>query len=177
MHLVNNNIGDRFDFPSMTKLFKERHNIFISWKCIKVLTMNSKADLKDVSEDFQIEVEFLLLVHSEPIGIFILVDSIPELVHVHFRNISSDEKCGIARSESKSIHDNLKCRLSLFLSKIKSSVAFSNLKPFLFGDKFQIKFVLLSSDGRYDSAMISHIQFIYKPIFSLKDNLDHEERL
>ncbi|GJW17239.1 hypothetical protein Tco_0024675 [Tanacetum coccineum] len=139
--------------------------------------MNSRADLKDVSEDFQIEVEFLLLVHFKPVGIFILVDSIPELVHVHFRNICSDEKCGIARSESKSIQDNLKCRLSLFLSRIKSSIAFSNLKPFLFGDKFQFKFGLLSSDGRHDSAKISHIQFIHKQIFSLKDNLDHEERL
>ncbi|GKE61332.1 hypothetical protein Tco_1511699 [Tanacetum coccineum] len=96
-------------------------------------------------------------------------------MHVHFKNICSDEKCGIARSESKIIQDNLKCRLSLFLSRVKSSVAFSNLKPFLFRDKFQIKFGLLSSDGRHDSAKISHIQFIYKQIFSLKDNLDHEE--
>ncbi|GJV09793.1 hypothetical protein Tco_1351334 [Tanacetum coccineum] len=104
MHLINNNISDCLDFPSMTKFFEERHNIFISGKFIKVLTMNSRADLKDVSEDFQIEVEFLLLVHSEPVGIFILVDRIPELV-------------------------------------IDSSVAFSNLKPFLLGNKFKIKLV------------------------------------
>ncbi|GKG10647.1 hypothetical protein Tco_0342047, partial [Tanacetum coccineum] len=122
-------------------------------------------DLKDVSEDFQIEVEFLLLVHSKPVEIFILVDSIPELVHVHFRNIYSDEKSGIARNERKSIQDNLKCMFSLFLSRIKSFVAFSNLKSFLLGNKFQIKSSLLSNDGRYDSAKISHIQFIYKLIF------------
>ncbi|GJT10797.1 hypothetical protein Tco_0857839 [Tanacetum coccineum] len=136
MHMINNDIGDCLDFPSMTKLFEERHNIFISWKCIKVLTMKYRTDLKDVFEDFQIEVEFLLLVHSEPVGIFLLLDRIPELVHVNFRNICSDEKCGIARSESKSIQDNLKCRFSLFLSRIESSVAFSNLKSFLLGNKF-----------------------------------------
>ncbi|GKB66057.1 hypothetical protein Tco_0927469, partial [Tanacetum coccineum] len=146
MHLINNNIGDCLDFPSMTKFFEERHNIFISGKFIKVLTINSRTDLKDFSKDFYIEVEFLLLVHSEPVGIFILVDSIPELVHVHFRNICSDEKSRIARSESKSIKDNLKCRLALFLSRIESSIAFSNLKSFLLGYKFQIKFGLLSGD-------------------------------
>ncbi|GJX18243.1 hypothetical protein Tco_0219075 [Tanacetum coccineum] len=103
--------------------------------------------------------------HMCMIGIFILVDSILEMVDVHFRNIYSDEKSGTARSESKSIQDNLKCRPSLFLSRIKSSVSFSNLKSFLLGNKFQIKFGLLSSDERHDSAKISHIQFIYKQIF------------
>ncbi|GJX55142.1 hypothetical protein Tco_0285039, partial [Tanacetum coccineum] len=145
--------------------FEERHNIFISGKFIKVLTMNSRANLKEVFEDFQIKVEFLLLVHSEPVRIFILVDRIPELVHVNFRNICSGEKCKITWSESKIIQDNLKCKFSLFLSRIDSSIAFSNLKPFLLGNKFKIKFGLLSSDGRYDSAKISHIQFIYKQIF------------
>nr|GFA08164.1 hypothetical protein [Tanacetum cinerariifolium] len=43
-------------------------------------------------------------------GIFILVDRIPELVHVNFKNIYGGEKCRIAWSERKSIQDNLKCR-------------------------------------------------------------------
>nr|GFB01363.1 hypothetical protein [Tanacetum cinerariifolium] len=90
--------------------------------------MNSRAYMKDVSEYFQIKVEFLLLVHSEPVGIFILVDKITELVHVNFRNICSDERCGIARSESKSIQDNLKCSLSLFLSRIMSSITAQQTK-------------------------------------------------
>ncbi|GJW63822.1 hypothetical protein Tco_0115706 [Tanacetum coccineum] len=160
----------------MTKLFEEGHNNFISGRFIKVLTMNSRADLKDVSEDFEIEVEFILFVHSEPIGSIILVDRIPELVaFCKFWNIYSGEKYGIARSESKSMQDNLKCRFSLFLSRVESS-AFSNLKPFLLWDKFKIKFGLLSSNERHDSAKIFHIQFIYKQInISLKDNLDHEE--
>ncbi|GJR13078.1 hypothetical protein Tco_0795730 [Tanacetum coccineum] len=87
MHLINNNIGDYLAFPSMIKFFEERHNIFITGKFIKVLTMNSRTDMKDVSKDFQIKVKFLLLVYSKRVGIFILVDSILELVHVHFRNI------------------------------------------------------------------------------------------
>nr|GEZ47586.1 hypothetical protein [Tanacetum cinerariifolium] len=165
MNLINNNISDYLDFPSMAKFFEEKHNIFISGKFIKVLTMNSRADLKDVFEDLQIKVEFLLLVHFEPIRIFKLVDRIPELVHLNFMSISSGEKYGIAQSESKSIQHNLKCRLSLFLSMIESSVSFSNFKPFLHGNKFKIKFGLLRSDGRHDSAKISRIQFIYKQIF------------
>ncbi|GKA58884.1 hypothetical protein Tco_0758197 [Tanacetum coccineum] len=62
-----------------------------------------RADMKDVSEDFQIEVEFLFFIHSEPVGIFILMDRIPKLVHVNFRNICSGKKCGIAQSESNGI--------------------------------------------------------------------------
>ncbi|GJZ02320.1 hypothetical protein Tco_0520281 [Tanacetum coccineum] len=119
MHLINNNISDRLDFPSMTKFFEERHNIFIKWKCIKVLTMNSRTDLKDVFEDFQIEEH---------------------------------------------------------LQWIESFVEFSNFKPFLLGNKFKIKFGLLSSDGRHDSAKISHIQFIYKHTFSLKDFMKNDYR-
>ncbi|GJR44012.1 hypothetical protein Tco_1312115 [Tanacetum coccineum] len=63
-----------------------------------------------------------------------------------------------------------------FKLRIESSVAFSNLKLFLLGDKLKIKFGLLSSNGRHDSAKIFHRQFIYKQInISLMDNLDHEE--
>nr|GEY52512.1 retrovirus-related Pol polyprotein from transposon TNT 1-94 [Tanacetum cinerariifolium] len=54
--------------------------------------INNNIDLKDVSEDFQIKVECLLLVYSEPVKIFILVDRILELVHVNFRNICSDSE-------------------------------------------------------------------------------------
>ncbi|GKF81786.1 hypothetical protein Tco_0240388 [Tanacetum coccineum] len=136
----------------MTKFFEERPNNFISGKFIKVLAMNSRADLKDIFKSFQIEVEFILFVHSKPIGSVMLLDRIPELMHVNLWNICSGEKCRIARSESKSIQDNLKCGLYLRLSRIDSPVAFSNLQLFLLGDKFKIKFVLLSSNGRHDSA-------------------------
>ncbi|GJS59934.1 hypothetical protein Tco_0654718 [Tanacetum coccineum] len=65
-------------------------------------------------------------------------------MHVDFWNIYSDKKCRVAWSESKSIQNDLKCRFSLYLYRIKSSVAYPNLKPFLLGNKFQIKFDLLS---------------------------------
>ncbi|GKC10709.1 hypothetical protein Tco_1007491, partial [Tanacetum coccineum] len=100
-------------------------------KVLKVDASDQQTKQYRLSADFL--VEFLLLIHSEPRGIFILVDRILELVHVNFRNICSGEKCRIAQSKSKSIQDNLKCRLSLFLSRIESSIAFSNLKPFLLG--------------------------------------------
>ncbi|GJS94906.1 hypothetical protein Tco_0801874 [Tanacetum coccineum] len=137
---------------SVSKIPRDQH--FISGKFIKVLTMNSRADLKDLSESFQIEVEFLLFVHSKPVGSVMLVDRIPKLVHVNFWNICNGEKCIIAQSKSKSIQDNLKCGFSLSLSRIDSPVAFSNLQPFLLGNKFKINFGLLSSNGRYDSAKI-----------------------
>ncbi|GKF18619.1 hypothetical protein Tco_0063537 [Tanacetum coccineum] len=78
-------------------------------------------------------------------------------MHVDFWNICSDEKCKVAWSESQSIQNNLKCGLSLDLSRIESSIGISNLWSFLFGNKFKIKFCLLSSDGRHDSAKICHI--------------------
>ncbi|GJS13563.1 hypothetical protein Tco_0408035 [Tanacetum coccineum] len=78
-------------------------------------------------------------------------------MHVNFWNICSDEKCRVAWSESKSIQNDLKCGFSLYLSRIESSVAFPNRKSFLLGNKFQIKFGLLSSNGRHDSAKISEL--------------------
>nr|GEX06045.1 hypothetical protein [Tanacetum cinerariifolium] len=58
--------------------------------------------LKDISESFQIKVEFLLFVHSEPVGSVMLLDRIPELVHVNLWNICSE--LGHTR-EIKSITD------------------------------------------------------------------------
>ncbi|GJW45751.1 hypothetical protein Tco_0077397 [Tanacetum coccineum] len=75
-------------------------------------------------------------------------------MHVDFWNICSDVKGKVAWSESQSIQNNLKCRLPLDLSRIESFVKFSNVKTFLFWNKFQIKFGLLSSNGRHDSAKI-----------------------
>ncbi|GJV18883.1 hypothetical protein Tco_1367903 [Tanacetum coccineum] len=65
-------------------------------------------------------------------------------MHVHFWNICSDEKGRVAWSESKSIHNDLKCGFSLYLSRIESSVTFPNVKSFLLWNKFKIKFGLLS---------------------------------
>ncbi|GJS44314.1 hypothetical protein Tco_0569357 [Tanacetum coccineum] len=110
---------------------------------------------RDKSES--IEFESLPFVHFEYVESVMLVNRIPELMHVDFWNICNDEKCKVAWSESKSIQNNLKCGFSLYLSKIESSVAFPNLKSFLLGNKFQIKFDLLSSNGRHDSAKICHI--------------------
>ncbi|GKE88799.1 hypothetical protein Tco_1566274, partial [Tanacetum coccineum] len=135
-----------------------------------LLFVTSVVDLTFVDDSGKSSPTLMHLINNN-IGIFILVDRIPELVHVNFRNICSGEKCRIAWSESKSIQDNLKCRFSLFISRIDSFIAFSNLKPFLFGNKFKIKFGLLSSDGRHNSTKISHIQ----TIISLKNNLDHEK--
>ncbi|GKE86788.1 hypothetical protein Tco_1560530, partial [Tanacetum coccineum] len=75
-------------------------------------------------------------------------------MHVHIWNIYSDEKGRVAWNESKSIHNDLKCGFYLDLSRIESFVAFPNFKSFLLGNKFKIKFDLLSSDGRHDSAKI-----------------------
>ncbi|GJY31460.1 hypothetical protein Tco_0414955 [Tanacetum coccineum] len=72
-------------------------------------------------------------------------------MHVDLWNICSDEKCKVAWSKSKSIQNDLKCWLSLDLSRIESSVAFPNVNSFLLWNKFQIKFGLLSSNGRHDS--------------------------
>ncbi|GJS04981.1 hypothetical protein Tco_0321489 [Tanacetum coccineum] len=121
-------------------------------------------NLDDISEDFQSEFESLPFVYLKSVESVMLVNRIPELMHVDFWNIYSDEKCRVTWSESQSIQNNLKCRLSLNLSRIESSISFSNVKSFLLWNKFKIKFCLLSSDGRHDSAKSYHIQFIYKQI-------------
>ncbi|GJS44114.1 hypothetical protein Tco_0569157 [Tanacetum coccineum] len=132
----------------------------------------------DISEDFQSEFESFLLINLESVEGIMLVYRIPELMHVHFRDISSDDKCRIAGSECKSIQNNLKCLFFWFQSTRDSSIAFSNDKSILFGNKLKIKLGLLSSDGSHDYAKSCHIQFIYKQIYiTLKDNLDHDSRL
>nr|GEZ89674.1 hypothetical protein [Tanacetum cinerariifolium] len=65
-------------------------------KGIKVSTQYSWANLEDISEDFQIKFETFLLVKLESVEGVMLVNKIPELVHVYFRDISNDEKCRIA---------------------------------------------------------------------------------
>ncbi|GJX63070.1 hypothetical protein Tco_0295970 [Tanacetum coccineum] len=62
-------------------------------------------NLKDISEDFQSKFESFLLVNLESVEGVMLVHRILELVHVHFRDIRSDEKCRIALSESDSIQN------------------------------------------------------------------------
>ncbi|GKE94437.1 hypothetical protein Tco_1579292, partial [Tanacetum coccineum] len=56
----------------------------------------SWANLKDISEDFQGKLESFLLINLESVEVVMLVYAIPELMHIHFRDISSDEKCRIA---------------------------------------------------------------------------------
>ncbi|GJY16435.1 hypothetical protein Tco_0386857 [Tanacetum coccineum] len=89
-------------------------------------------------------------------------------MHVHFWNICSDEKGRVAWSESKSIQNNLKCGFFLDLSRIESSIAFPNLKSFLLGNKFKIKFGLLSSQPKKKKAnnVVFVVYFRYDRIFT-----------
>ncbi|GJR76943.1 hypothetical protein Tco_0089308 [Tanacetum coccineum] len=68
-----------------------------------------------------------------------LVYRILELMHVHFRDIYSDEKCRIAWSECNSIQNDLKCGFSWCQSARDSFIAFSDIKSILFGNKLKIK--------------------------------------
>ncbi|GJR22482.1 hypothetical protein Tco_0971009 [Tanacetum coccineum] len=106
-----------------------------------------------------------LLINLESVEVVMLVYAIPELMHIHFRDIGSDEKCRIAWSECKCIQNNLKCFLFWFQSTKDSSIAFSNVKSILFGNKFKVKLGLLSSDRSHDSAKSCHIQFKHKQIY------------
>ncbi|GJX43856.1 uncharacterized mitochondrial protein-like protein [Tanacetum coccineum] len=85
-------------------------------------------DLEDISKDFQIEFESLPFIYLESIESVMLVNRILELMHVDFWNICSDEKCRVSWSESQSIQNNLKSGFTLDLSRIESSIAFSNVK-------------------------------------------------
>ncbi|GJZ81629.1 hypothetical protein Tco_0646623 [Tanacetum coccineum] len=54
------------------------------------------ADLEDISEYFKSEFESLPFVYLEYVESIMLVNRIPELMHVYFWNICSDEKCRVA---------------------------------------------------------------------------------
>ncbi|GJS34634.1 putative transposase, Ptta/En/Spm, plant [Tanacetum coccineum] len=127
---VKDGVGGFFAWP--------KNQVVLDEECIKVFTLYSREDLEDVSEDFQIEFESLPFVYFEFVESVMYVNKIPELMHVDFWNICSDEKC-----------------------RIESSVAFFNVKYFLLWNKFQIKFGLLSSNGRHDSAKISEDSLIF----------------
>ncbi|GKG43708.1 hypothetical protein Tco_0482801, partial [Tanacetum coccineum] len=49
------------------------------------------------------KLESFLLENFESVEVIMLVHKVPELVHIHFRDISNDEKCGIAWSECNGI--------------------------------------------------------------------------
>ncbi|GJU34820.1 ribonuclease H-like domain-containing protein [Tanacetum coccineum] len=153
-----------------------------SQNAAKCLVLNEK-----VVNDYFCEarvVHLLLLFEGPIVNLFesiedvMLVYRILELMHVHFRDIRSDEKWRIAWSECNSIQNDLKCGFYWCQSTRDSSIAFFDIKPILLGNKLKIKLGLLSSDGRYDSAKICHIQFTYKQIYiEQTDILDHEKCL
>ncbi|GJT24707.1 hypothetical protein Tco_0894644 [Tanacetum coccineum] len=133
------------------------------------MTRYSWANLKDISKDFQGNLESFLLINLEYVEVVMLVYAIPELMHIHFRDISSDEKCRISWSECKCIQNKLKCFFFWFQSTRDSSIAFSNVKSILFGNKFKkVKLSLLSSDGNHDSAKSCHISLITRNIYNTK---------
>ncbi|GKD24163.1 hypothetical protein Tco_1230377, partial [Tanacetum coccineum] len=110
--------------------------------------------MKDISEDFQSKFESFLLVNLESVKGVMLIHRVPELMHVHFRDICNDEKCRIAWSESNSIQNDLKCGFSWCQSARDSSIAFFDIKFNFLGNKLKIKLGLLSSDGIHDFAKI-----------------------
>nr|GFC53970.1 hypothetical protein [Tanacetum cinerariifolium] len=87
----------------MTEFSDKGYSVFFRGKGIKVLILNSGVNLKDISEDFQSKFESFLFVNFESVEFVMLVNRVPELVHVYFRDISSDDKCRIARSGYKCI--------------------------------------------------------------------------
>ncbi|GKG44680.1 hypothetical protein Tco_0486118, partial [Tanacetum coccineum] len=64
-------------------------------------------------------------------------------MRVHFKDISSDEKCRITWSECNNIQNDLKCGFSWCQSLRDSSIAFSDIKSILLGNKLKIKLGLL----------------------------------
>ncbi|GJZ83594.1 hypothetical protein Tco_0648767 [Tanacetum coccineum] len=61
-------------------------------------TLYSWANLKDFSEDFQGKLESFLLINLESVEVIMLIYTIPELMHIHFRDISSDGRYDSAKS-------------------------------------------------------------------------------
>ncbi|GJU33079.1 transposase, Ptta/En/Spm, transposase, Tnp1/En/Spm-like protein [Tanacetum coccineum] len=113
---VNDGVGGFFAWPKNQVVLDEERKSYVSCETMQRQARTGKshkADLEDVSEDFQIEFESLPFVYFESVKSVVYVNRILELMHVDFWNICSDEKC-----------------------RIESSVAFLNVKSFLLSNKF-----------------------------------------
>ncbi|GJS61902.1 hypothetical protein Tco_0656686 [Tanacetum coccineum] len=149
-------------------LQKRRQNYICSIKSMRetqvIAQLFNSSKLKGLGED----ISKLILSGNEITGLFeirialVLSQNIVRKVESsQERNIHIDKTVEVMISWQR-------VRIEVMAQWIESSVAFSILKPFLLGDKFKIKFGLLSSNGRHDSAKICHIQFIYKQIYLIK---------
>ncbi|GJS00998.1 hypothetical protein Tco_0317506 [Tanacetum coccineum] len=115
----------------------------------------SGTDLDGSHEHFSRSYSELLLIQLELvcIGIFDLLDCIPESMHIYFRHFSGDQENGIAGREFKNIQSDLICGFSLWLAELNSYVAFFNLESFLGSNQSFVKSNFLSD---FRKAVYSH---------------------
>ncbi|GKF89531.1 hypothetical protein Tco_0263494, partial [Tanacetum coccineum] len=80
-----------------------------------ILTVReSRTDLEDLTKYFSVNSELSLIqLELVCICIFDLLDGVPELMHIYFRNFSNDQESMIAGSEFKNRQSDLKCGFSL----------------------------------------------------------------
>ncbi|GJR22387.1 hypothetical protein Tco_0970914 [Tanacetum coccineum] len=123
------------------------NHFFFGGRFNKILVRESGTDLEDLTKYFSVNSElFLIQLELVCIYIFDLLDGVPELVHVYFRNFSSDQESGITGREFKNIKSDLICGFSLWLVELNSHVAFFNLESFLRSHQNIVKSNLLSSN-------------------------------
>ncbi|GKB11142.1 hypothetical protein Tco_0845065, partial [Tanacetum coccineum] len=90
------------------------NHFFIGGRFNKVLVRESGTDLEDLTKYFNVNSKLLLLqLELVCICIFNLLNGVPELMHIYFRNFNSGQESGIAGREFKNIQSDLKCGFSL----------------------------------------------------------------
>nr|GEV82112.1 reverse transcriptase domain-containing protein [Tanacetum cinerariifolium] len=140
------NLGElHITLASVPEILDKWNHFFIGGRFNKILVRESGTDLVDLTKYFSVNSElFLIQLELVCICIFDLVDGVPELMHIYFKNFSSDQESEIAGREFKNIHSDLKRGFSLWLVKLNSHVALFNLESFLENNQSIVKSNLLN---------------------------------
>ncbi|GKE14460.1 hypothetical protein Tco_1422037 [Tanacetum coccineum] len=132
---------------SVPDILDKWNHLFIEGRFNKILVRKSGINLENLTKYFSVNSELLLIqLKLVCICIFDLLDGVPELMHIYFRNFSSDQESRIARREFKNIQSDLICGFSSWLSKLNSHVSFFNLESFLRNNQSIVMSNLLSDN-------------------------------
>ncbi|GJX24739.1 hypothetical protein Tco_0231035, partial [Tanacetum coccineum] len=97
---------------SVSELLDKWNHFFIGGRFNKILVREFRTDLDNFKKDFSVNPTFFIIqLELVCICVFDLLDGVPELMHIDFRNFSSDQESEIACREFKSIQSNLICGL------------------------------------------------------------------
>ncbi|GJS38010.1 hypothetical protein Tco_0536392 [Tanacetum coccineum] len=128
VHMICMDFRYHITLASVPEFLDKWNHFFFGRRFNKILVGESGTYVEDLTKYFSVNLE-LFLIQLEPVRIciFDFLDGVPELVHIYFRNFSSEQESWIAWREFKNIQCDLICFFSLSLAELNSCVTFFNL--------------------------------------------------